>query len=155
MVDLNDYFNPVCIESPDYTHLTGQAVFPHAVTIHTENSPVGDIGKYSIAIIGVPEGRNTPNTGSVKGPDKVREQLYKLAKIPGRTKIIDLGNMKQGSSFNDTVAGLTDILSCLLSEDVCYNRRKQCSHSGSRQGSLASEKQIYVCCHRFKDRLLQ
>lgn len=118
MVDLNDYFNPVCIDSPDYVHLKGQAVFPHTISIHTENSPVGDISKYKIALIGVPEGRNSPNSGSIKGPDAVREQLYRLAKIPGKTKITDLGNMKQGTSFNDTIAGLTDILTFLINAHV-------------------------------------
>ena len=37
MVDLNDYFNPVSIEEPDFEHLTRQAGFPHNITIHTEN----------------------------------------------------------------------------------------------------------------------
>ena len=118
MVDLNDYFNPVSIESHDFEHLTAQAGFPHNITIHTDNTPVKDIGKYKIALFGVPDGRNSPNTGSMKGPDMIREQLYKLAKIPGRSKIIDLGNMKQGVTFNDTVAGLTDILSLLISENL-------------------------------------
>jgi arginase family enzyme len=54
----------------------------------------------------------------LKGPDLIRGQLYKLAKIPGRSKIIDLGNMKQGVTFNDTIAGLNDVLSLLLSENV-------------------------------------
>ena len=118
MVDLNDYFNPVSMEGPDFEHLTAQAGFPHNITIHTDNAPVKDIGKYKIALFGVPDGRNSPNTGSMKGPDMIREQLYKLAKIPGRSKIIDLGNMKQGVTFNDTVAGLTDILSLLISENL-------------------------------------
>jgi arginase family enzyme len=118
MVDLNDYFNPVSIEGPEFEHLTAQAGFPHNITIHTDNAPVKDIGKYKIALFGVPDGRNSPNTGSMKGPDMIREQLYKLAKIPGRSKIIDLGNMKQGVTFNDTVAGLTDILSLLISENL-------------------------------------
>lgn len=118
MVDLNDYFNPVSIESPDFEYLTTQAGFPHNITIHTENSPVKDITKYKIAILGVPEGRNSPNTGSQKGPDYIRGQLYRLAKIPGRSKIIDLGNMKQGVTFNDTIAGLTDVLNLLISEHV-------------------------------------
>jgi arginase family enzyme len=118
MVDLNDYFNPVSIEGPDFEHLTAQAGFPHNITIHTDNTPVKDISKYKIALFGVPDGRNSPNTGSMKGPDMIREQLYKLAKIPGRSKIIDLGNMKQGVTFNDTVAGLTDILSLLISENL-------------------------------------
>jgi formiminoglutamase len=118
MVDLNDYFNPVSIEGPEFEHLTAQAGFPHNITIHTENTPVKDISKYKIAIFGVPEGRNSPNAGSLRGPDTIRGQLYKLAKIPGRSKIIDLGNMKQGVTFNDTIAGLTDVLSLLISENI-------------------------------------
>ena len=118
MTDLNDYFNPVSIESPDYDHLTGQAVFPHTIKIHTESSPLREIGKYRIALFGVPEGRNSPNSGSAKGPDAVRAQLYSLAKIPGKTRIIDLGNMKQGTSFNDTLAGLTYVVSSLIRENV-------------------------------------
>jgi formiminoglutamase len=118
MVDLNDYFNPVSIEGPVFEHLTGQAGFPHNITVHTENSPVKEISKYRIAILGVPEGRNSPDEGSSKGPDMIRGQLYKLAKIPGKLKIIDLGNMKQGVTFNDTIAGLTDILTLLLQENI-------------------------------------
>ncbi len=118
MVNLNDYFNPVSIESPDFEHLTVQAGFPHNITIHTDSSPVRDINRFKIAIFGVPEGRNSPNAGSLKGPDMIRGELYKLAKIPGKSKIIDLGNMKQGVSFNDTLAGLTDILLLLLSENI-------------------------------------
>ena len=114
MVDLNDYFNPVSIERPDFDNMTAQAGFPHNIVIHTDNTPLNDISKYNIAILGVPEGRNSPNAGSLKGPDIIRGELYKLAKIPGKPKIIDLGNMKQGVTFNDTIAGLTDILSLLI-----------------------------------------
>jgi len=118
MVDLNDYFNPVSIEGPDFEYMTGQAGFPHNISIHTENHPLKDISKFKIALFGVPEGRNSPNAGSLKGPDMIREQLYRLAKIPGKSKIIDLGNMKQGNTFNDTIAGLTDILSILITENL-------------------------------------
>ena len=118
MLDLNDYFNPVSIEGPDFEILTGQAVFPHTITIHTDSIPISDISKYKIAILGVPEDRNSQNSGSNKGPDTIRKELYKLAKIPGRSKIIDLGNMKTGVSFNDTIAGLTDILNLLMKENL-------------------------------------
>jgi formiminoglutamase len=118
MTDLNDYFYPVSIEQPDFMHLSEQGGFPHNITVHTESSTIVDPGKYKIAIIGVPEGRNSPGTGTMKGPDSIRRELYKLARIPGKSKIIDLGNMKQGTTFNDTIAGLTDILTFLLNEDV-------------------------------------
>jgi formiminoglutamase len=118
MVDLNDYLNPVSIEGPVFEHISAQSGFPHNIAIHTDNTPVRDLSKYRIAILGVPEGRNSPNAGSLKGPDVIRGELYKLAKIPGKPKIIDLGNMKQGVTFNDTIAGLTDILSILIQESL-------------------------------------
>jgi len=118
MVNLNDYFNPVSIEEPVFEHLTRQAGFTHNVTIHTENTSLKDLSKYKIALLGVPEGRNSPNSGSLKGPDMVRSQLYRLSKIPGKSKIIDLGNMKQGVTFNDTIAGLTDILVQMMHENL-------------------------------------
>jgi formiminoglutamase len=118
MVDLNDYFNPVSIEGPVFEYLTPQSGFPHNITIHTENAPLKDLSKYKIALFGVPEGRNSPNSGSLKGPDMVRSQLYSLSKIPGKSKIIDLGNMKQGVTFNDTIAGLTDILVLMIQENL-------------------------------------
>ncbi|HKK42990.1 MAG TPA: arginase family protein [Bacteroidales bacterium] len=118
MLDLNDYFNPVSIEGPGFELMTAQAGFPHNITIHTENNPLKDPGKYRIAILGVPEGRNSPDAGSAKGPDMIRSQLYRLARVPGKLKVLDCGNMKQGITFNDTIAGLTDILSQLLKENV-------------------------------------
>ncbi len=118
MIDLNDYFNPVGIEKPVFSNLSDQSGFPHNITVHTENSLIKDIGRFPIAILGVPDGRNSPDPGSQKGPDAIRAQLYSLAKIPGKSKIFDLGNMKQGAAFNDTLAGLTDILALLLQEGV-------------------------------------
>jgi formiminoglutamase len=118
MVNLNDYFNPVSIEGPDFELMTAQSGFPHNITIYTENTSLKDIGKYKIAILGVPEGRNSQNTGSAKGPDTIRSELYRLARVPGKLKIIDLGNMKQGISFNDTIVGLTDVVSQLIRKNI-------------------------------------
>src|SRR5512138_1437750 len=114
MIDFNDYFNPVCIEDPGIKLLGAQAGFPHNIHIHTENSPVKEIGRFRIAIIGVPEGRNSINAASMKAPDAIRTSLYNLARIPGKLRIIDCGNIKQGVSFNDTKAGLADVLSSMM-----------------------------------------
>jgi arginase family enzyme len=118
MTDLNDYFDPVSIESPEFEYLALQAGFPHNIVTHTENMPLRDLGRFKIALIGVPEGRNSPGTGSLKGPDSIRRELYKLARVPGKLKIIDMGNMKQGTTFNDTVAGLTDIINSLKEQNI-------------------------------------
>lgn len=116
--DLKDYFNPVSIDGPAFSFLAEQSGFPHHVSIHTENNPIGEPGQFRIAIIGVPEGRNAPDPGPADAPDAIRRELFRLAKIPGKLKIADLGNMKQGASFGDTVAGLADIMEYLVSEKV-------------------------------------
>src|SRR5665811_2217997 len=100
MLELNDYFNPVSIERPDFENLAGNACFPHNIRIHTDNNPVNDINGFKVALLGVPDGRNSPNQRSSEAPDAIRSKLYGLARIPGKIKIIDLGNMKQGVAFN-------------------------------------------------------
>jgi formiminoglutamase len=118
MFNLNDYFSPVSIEPPVFENLGGNAGFPHNINIHTENNPIKDPDGFKVAIIGVPDGRNSADHSTSEAPDAIRMQLYNLAKIPGKIKITDLGNMKQGNTFNDTLAGLTDILCTLLKENV-------------------------------------
>jgi len=118
MTDLKDYIDPVSIEKPEFEFLSSQAGFPHNIVVHTENNPAGDLSSFKVALIGVPEGRNSPGAGTSKAPDAIREQLYRLSKVPGKIRIIDLGNMKRGLSFNDTIAGLTDVLVSLLKNDI-------------------------------------
>jgi arginase family enzyme len=119
MIDLNDYLVPVSIDNkPDFEHISRQAAFPHNIAVHTDNNPLRNLSKYKIAILGIPEGRNSPDSGLAKGPDAIREQLYRLSKIPGKTAIIDLGNMKEGLTFDDTVAGLSDILRLLITGNI-------------------------------------
>jgi len=118
MIDLKDYFDPVSIERHGLETLAGNAGFPHNTVIHTENMTISDFSRFKVVLIGVPDGRNSPDPGSAGAPDAIRQQLYSLARIPGKTKIADLGNMKQGMTFADTLAGLTDILTTLLNGNV-------------------------------------
>lgn len=118
MFDLNDYFDPVSIERPEFKNLSQNAGFPHLINIHTENNAIKLSEGFRVALLGVPDGRNSPDSGSSKAPDSIRGQLYNLSRIPGKVKIVDLGNMKKGNSFSDTLAGLSDILACLIREDI-------------------------------------
>lgn len=118
MLDLKDYFDPVSIDEPEFLNMTSNAGFPHNISIHTENNRINPGDGFKVVLIGVPDGRNSPNHGSDKAPDAIRQQLYNLAKIPGKIKIADLGNMKKGMAFNDTIAGLTDILAFFMRENI-------------------------------------
>ena len=82
MTDLNDYFDPVSIESPEFEYLSLQAGFPHNIVIHTENLPLKGIDTFKVALMGVPEGRNSPASGSMKDPTASVENFTNWQRFP-------------------------------------------------------------------------
>jgi len=117
-MDLNDYFNPVSLEAPDDRYLSEEALFCRNIAIHTPSIPVKDVKGYRVALIGVPEDRGTAEDGSANATDQVRNKLYQLYRISRGLKIIDLGNLKQGETLNDTYYGLRDVLYYLHGEGI-------------------------------------
>ncbi|MCK7538123.1 MAG: hypothetical protein MZV63_47785 [Marinilabiliales bacterium] len=65
-------------------------------------------------------------------PDAIRKSLYSFSRLPGKMKITDLGNLKTGTSFEDTLAGLRDVLIQLLAAGYCSrdHRRHQRPDAG-------------------------
>jgi formiminoglutamase len=114
MINLRDYFDPVSIERPLWGHLAEPSCLSHNLTISTASKPIENITGFKVAIIGVPDDRRSPNKGSGDAPNKIRESLYQLSRLPGKNKIADLGNIKQGPGFEDTLAALKDVLVYLL-----------------------------------------
>jgi len=117
-MDLNDYFQPVSIEKPDHSFLNQENTVGRNITIHTPNNPIGDITPYNIAILGIPEERNSPNKGSAKAPDRIRGKLYQLYRFPPKVKLIDLGNLIPGTSPQDTYFGISDLLFELTNKNI-------------------------------------
>ncbi|WP_423129987.1 formimidoylglutamase [Gaoshiqia sp. Z1-71] len=72
------------------------------------------LNKAKIALIGVGEDRNAVVKGSAAAPDEVRRQLYGLNRIAPRFKILDLGNIRQGKTANDTYFALKDVCEYLM-----------------------------------------
>lgn len=118
MIDLNQYIDPVCLDRPGVEPLKGSAAFPHNVAVNTGNEPIGDLDGYAVAIIGVPDDRSSANIGAAHAPDSIRESLYSFSRLPGKLRITDLGNFRPGTTFEDTVAGLRDVLIQLLSQNI-------------------------------------
>ena len=118
MIDLNHYFDPVCLDRPEVEPLKGSAAFSHNVAVNTGNEPLDDLGGFAVALVGVPDDRSSSNTGASHAPDAIRRSLYSFSRLPGRMKITDLGNFRPGASFDDTLAGLRDVLIELLSKNI-------------------------------------
>ena len=117
-MNLNDFFDPVSIEKPENSFLRPNMEFGHNIYVHTPDNPIQNITEYKIALMGVPEDRNSNNKGCSLAPDQIRQDLFKLHKFKKKLKIIDLGNLKQGSKPEDTYLGLRETVSYLLSNNV-------------------------------------
>ncbi|MCK7538124.1 MAG: hypothetical protein MZV63_47790 [Marinilabiliales bacterium] len=65
MIDLNQYFDPVCLDKPEVEPLKGSAAFSHNVAVNTGNVlPLKTSAGYAVAIIGVPDDRSSSNKGA-------------------------------------------------------------------------------------------
>jgi arginase family enzyme len=109
-MNLNDYFDPVSLESPINEHLSDKAVFCRNINIHTPDSPIARLEEFGLALIGVPEDRGATLSGSALAPDLIRHQLYQLFRVNPSLKIIDLGNLKTGNTNQDTYFALRDVI---------------------------------------------
>ena len=118
MINLSEYFDPVSIEKPLWGHLADHSCLSHNLRINTDSNPVEALDDHRLAIIGIPDDRRSPNKGCGQAPDAIREQLYQLSRLPGKNRIVDLGNLKKGISFDDSLAGLHDVLNFLLENNV-------------------------------------
>ena len=75
--------------------------------------------KINLAIVGVEEGRGTPdNHPTGKAPNFVREYLYKLFIGDYNCNIVDLGNIKQGATINDTYFAVKTVVEQLVKKDI-------------------------------------
>ena len=75
--------------------------------------------KPDMVIFGVQDDRNAVgNSGCALGPDYVREKLYRLNEGSYKSKIYDLGNIRQGASINDTYFAVKTVIAELVKQDI-------------------------------------
>jgi len=117
-MDLTDYFDPVSLPRPLVRNVHAKDEFGRRLVIHTPDTPVTEVEGFDMALMGVPEERNSRNKGSLEAPDHIRRKLYSLARIRNAINIIDLGNMRPGTAPSDTLYGIRDIVFHLLENNV-------------------------------------
>jgi formiminoglutamase len=91
--------------------------FGKNIQLNTEDNPLITFTGIEIALMGVPEDRNSDNSGCSQSPDIIRKYLYSLNKL-GRSSITDLGNLKRGNTVNDTYAALRDVVVELFNNNI-------------------------------------
>lgn len=116
-MDLSIYFEPVKFDA-----LFGKEITKHTLgEVITINNGVifPDIAEADIAIVGVKEERNSKgNSGCKEAPDYIRKYLYKLYHGSYANKIIDLGNILEGETIEDTYHAVSEVVQELVKNKV-------------------------------------
>jgi len=117
-MNLNDYFDPVSLEKPDFSLLNDEYSFSRSLYIHTPDHPIKRLESFDLALIGVCEDRNALIKGSSTTADRIRSRLYLLGYVNRKTRMIDLGNIKQSPGTEDAYYALRDVITELNNHGV-------------------------------------
>lgn len=116
--DILGYLEFIDVSLFNYSHKVNydELMFSN-VQFYDLSQPTPSLGCCEIAIIGVPEGRNSKGVNVSKAPMQIRRELYSLY-APGKIKIVDFGNIKEGKTVKDTYIALQEVLFELLKNEL-------------------------------------
>ncbi len=77
-----------------------------------------DLDGIEIAIIGVTDARKSYGELFSNGPDQIRKKLYSLTKTSGRSRILDIGNLRNGPTTEETIGRLQEVIDFLLRKSI-------------------------------------
>lgn len=112
-----DFLLPVNLEVIQYCKELPQGAIGKNVMFVDEEHPIDVLSK-SIVLLSIPEDRNTNNNeGTGQKSEEWRKEFYKLYYGNWNTKIYDIGELKVGETFNDTLVIVQEIVKYLLKND--------------------------------------
>jgi arginase family enzyme len=105
------YFNP--IDFSDYYN-SGQLNWKYtlgaSIEKNSQNLLKYNLSKIQIAIIGIPFDSRNEKTYSPETPKKIRSELYQLANLDAKLKVVDFGDLKPASSVKGNYQAVRDIV---------------------------------------------
>ncbi len=117
-MEWNDYLDPVSLDKPDENLISSENIIAKKISVHTQNYEFENLASYDVAILGLPEDRNSINKGAAEAPDEIRGHLYRLLYGPFNKKILDMGNLKRGNTYEDTCFALQEVLNTLIQNNI-------------------------------------
>lgn len=122
-IDLSLYFEPCPFMEAGAFYQDDTLRLGRVVEKYTVQGRFPSVEGAAVAFIGLSESRGGLSCGGVLSPerscngaDAVRKDLYNLypPSLPG--KIVDLGNLRNGKTVEDTYFALHEVLACLLAQ---------------------------------------
>jgi arginase family enzyme len=117
-MNLLDFIEPVSLEKPEEHFISNPNILGKNISIHTPDFDLNEINNQDLILLGIPEDRNSFNKGSSLAPDHIRTKLLQFLRTDSSLRILDLGNLKQGNTFNDTYFALREVLEVLLAQNL-------------------------------------
>ena len=114
-----DYLTPVDDNLMLHCLMQSKQSFGNCMQIYSEKTGFPELEDAKIAIIGVMDDRGSEmNYGTGLNLDAIRREFYKL--FPGNwpVNIVDIGNVVQGNTKEDTYFALCEILSDLIMQKI-------------------------------------
>lgn len=116
-MDFQGYFEPSAISKSIVSGKKNGYLLENAI-INTPEKPLVNLSGFDVALIGITESRNTNCKSNENVPDLIRRRLYSFSSPGSKKKIADLGNFINGKNLEDTYAGLRDVISSLVRENI-------------------------------------
>ncbi|OIQ38132.1 MAG: arginase [Bacteroidetes bacterium MedPE-SWsnd-G1] len=114
-----DYLTPVDDAVFAHAMVLSEQSLGHQIRIHSNQFGTPDLSGVRFAIVAIEEGRGAiDNEETGQGLDNVRKEIYQL--YPGNwiTTMVDLGNIKQGSTIDDTYFAVKEVVSSLIKKNI-------------------------------------
>lgn len=113
-----DFLQPVTLDIVHYCNELPQGTIGKKVVFVDENNPLEGLLPKSIILLSIPEDRNTINNeGTGQKSNDWKKEFFKLYYGNWNTKIYDIGELKVGETFNDTLVIVQEIVKSLLRND--------------------------------------
>lgn len=113
-MDFKLFFDPVPSE---LIKQLAKSSFLKSIRVFSNKMP--DMKNVDLAILGVREHRGEQDgNGMEQAADAIRTKLYAMTKGLGKNNIVDLGNLRNGPSAEDTILRLKEVVQALLEKDI-------------------------------------
>ena len=118
-MDISSFFEPIDIGKIGYKR--GNFVprlGDFVVSYNKDGGRFPIVNEKSVVLLGITDGRgSSTNLNCANAADMVRRYLYPLAAIEDGVKVLDLGNMVQGATIDDSRQALTEVAMELLRQN--------------------------------------
>lgn len=114
-MELKIFFDSV--DEQLYENILDESSFFRQISVYGEKFP--DWQRAKIAIVGLCEERgNRENKGAADAADAVRQVLYRLKSYSSYSKIVDLGNLRNGITHEETLFRIREITEALMEKGL-------------------------------------